>query len=465
MSEFSGFSFLKLISPTQIPGKPSQKKISPKDTPRFSFLNSFKKVAQQKPIDAHKIGRISLRKELQTTKNKPMLEPINATETPSKLITDPKVTSEAPKSEPVIRPVYIPETSREFVTNPIIKSETPESRFVMTPISEPQIYEPQINELQTSQLLQISERDPVITPINGDGNYNDNISETTSSDRVIRPGNTSETSQAEQTDGPKIYPRNIIIEDVPITYPQITNGCGLAALETVMSYYGENIVNLVDPPLDIGLDPLYLKEMTGDKMDVCMVNNWSIENLVSCLRAGIPVIMLGINGGPRGDEVFTLEDIPYNFSRGHWNVLVGREFDENGNPIYIMHDSNSPVPLRWTEEELFTNCDHNIIPGGHRFCMAMAPKNSYKAAQLENILGGDRISNSFRNTLDIVHTMYEAYYEARGPLIDIFTDMSDIAARFQNIVEDILGTTANAFEDAWDATTDAIEDAVNWLFG
>ena len=228
MAEFSGFSFLKLIYSTQIPDKPSQKKISPNRTSRFSFLNAFKKVAQQKPIvrqiNNPQKSRIIPQNELQTTKSKPVLRPVNAPETLSKPVTNPIITSETPKSEPVIQPTY----------------------------------ELQINELQTSQTLQTAESKPVITitPINGDGN--DNTSGTTSSDRVIRPGgNTSETSQ---TDGPKIYPRKVEIP-VPVL-SQSFNGCGAAAWAMVMSYF-ENWTG--NPPqwyssYDIGLDPYTLRE-------------------------------------------------------------------------------------------------------------------------------------------------------------------------------------------------------------
>ena len=123
-------------------------------------------------------------------------------------------------------------------------------------------------------------------------------------------------------------------------------------------------------------------------------------------------------------------------------VCVGHDRDENGNRIFKINDSNYPTPQWWTEEELLTFWDDNIM-GGNRYYMAMAPENSSQATQLTNYLPHDRISSTFRNRLETIHAMYDAYYETRGELVDIFTDLSDIAENVQ----------------------DAVEDAIDWLFG
>ena len=74
--------------------------------------------------------------------------------------------------------------------------------------------------------------------------------------------------------------------------------------------------------------------------------------------------------------------------------------------------------------------------------MAMAPRGSFKETALKRLLPEDKLSSTFKTTLDIVDGLEDAFYavESAG---------NDIA----NAVDNAATTVANAAESAWDDFT------------
>jgi len=219
-------------------------------------------------------------------------------------------------------------------------------------------------------------------------------------------------------------------KDVHLPVPKLHQGhneCGPTSLSMVLNYYGLSSVKF--DSCTIGSDPLRLVEAAERKgMCVRQENKGTIEDLTALIDLGIPPIVLGINGGKQGDTLWTES----NLKKGHWMVVSGYQTDARGvvTNLYVNNPATG-TKQTYTKKEFLKFWDDNLIPGGHRYYLAMTPKKepryAFQLAALKRCLPQDKISHKFRTYLELVHRGENVFYA----------------------VEDAVDTVAGAAEDVW----------------
>jgi len=208
-------------------------------------------------------------------------------------------------------------------------------------------------------------------------------------------------------------------KEVKLCVPNLIQGhneCGPTSLAMIMKYYGidpGNYHNMFSSDT-VGHSPLALKEKAQTKnLTVRQANYGTLEDLAALVDMGIPPLVLGIYGG--GNNA-SLADYISNASRAHWMVVTGYKTDETGKITHIyFNNPNCSTPQCWTASDFLNKFwNNNIIPGGHRYFMAMAPRNnsswSFQEAALRRFLPQDKISSAFKATLETIHELEEAFY-------------------------------------------------------
>src|SRR3989338_7502233 len=168
-------------------------------------------------------------------------------------------------------------------------------------------------------------------------------------------------------------------KDIKIPVPNLIQGnneCGPTSLAMLMKYYGinpGNYHNMFESDT-VGHSPLALRAKALDKhMTVRQENNGSLEDLAALVDKGVPPMVLGIYGGGNNS---TVENYINNASKAHWMVVTGYKKDDAGKITHIyFNDPNRSSTQCWTAGD-FQNkfWNNNIIPGGHRYYMAAAPR-------------------------------------------------------------------------------------------
>jgi hypothetical protein len=208
-------------------------------------------------------------------------------------------------------------------------------------------------------------------------------------------------------------------KEVKLSVPRLLQGhneCGPTSLSMVLSYYGAGSVKFGS--CTVGSSPNRLNEAAEKKgMTVKQENNGSIEDLTALLDMGIPPVILGINGGKKGSEIFTPGNFIKNAERAHWMTVSGYKTDERGAVTHLyVNNPATGTTQTYTKENFLKFWDYNIVPGGNRYYMAMAPRNSadhsFQLAALKRYLPQDKISSTFKATLDAVHKLEDAFYAA-----------------------------------------------------
>jgi len=206
------------------------------------------------------------------------------------------------------------------------------------------------------------------------------------------------------------------------------NECGPTSLAMIMQYYGINPGNYHEMfgSDTVGHGPLALRKKASDKgLTVRQENNGSLEDLAALIDKGIPAMVLGIYGGGSNSS---LSDYINNASKAHWMTVTGYKKDDAGRitHIYFNNPNRSTVQC-WTASDFLTKFwNNNIIPDGHRYYMAMAPRGSFQEASLKKLLPSDKISDSFRMYLQVVDGLERAFYEAEAIADDIADFFKDL---------------------------------------
>jgi uncharacterized protein YvpB len=207
-------------------------------------------------------------------------------------------------------------------------------------------------------------------------------------------------------------------KEVKLKVPNLTQGnneCGPTSLAMIMKYYG------IDPgnyhkmfSFDtIGHSPLALKEKASAKgLIVRQANKGSLQDLTMLIDMGIPLLVLGTY---QGGSFSSLDDYFKNASRAHWVVVTGYKSDDYGKITHIyLNDPNYSTPQCWTVDKFLKFWENNLVPGGHRYFMAMVPKNisswAFQEGALRRYLPQDRISKKFSYALKAVHELEEGFY-------------------------------------------------------
>ncbi|MFA5114102.1 MAG: hypothetical protein WC529_07405 [Candidatus Margulisiibacteriota bacterium] len=208
-------------------------------------------------------------------------------------------------------------------------------------------------------------------------------------------------------------------KEVKLSVPRLLQGhnaCGPTSLNMALGYYGVSGVKF--DSCTVGSSPNRLIEAADKKgMTVRQENNGSLADLTALLDMGIPPVVLGINGGKKGSEIFTPGNFIANAQRAHWMTVSGYKTDERGEVTHLYVNNPATGSTQTCSKADFLKFwDDNIVPGGHRYYMAMAPKSnptySFQLAALKRYLPQDKISGTFKDTLAAVHKLEEAFYEA-----------------------------------------------------
>lgn len=212
-------------------------------------------------------------------------------------------------------------------------------------------------------------------------------------------------------------------KDVKLEVPHYIQGhneCGPTSLAMVEKYYGIDPGNYhsMFSSDTVGHGPLALKEKALAKgLTVRQANNGSLEDLASLVDMGIPPMVLGIYGGGANSSLPNYID---NASRAHWMTVTGYKRDDTGKITHVyFNDPNRSATQLWTAAD-FQNkfWNNNIIPDGHRYFMAMTPRNnpawSFQDAALKRYLPQDRLSSTFRSILATVNDLEKAFYYAES---------------------------------------------------
>ncbi len=171
----------------------------------------------------------------------------------------------------------------------------------------------------------------------------------------------------------------------------------------------------LDPNSDsIGHGPLAVRDKAQRLgLTVRQENNGSLEDLAALIDKGIPPLVLGIYGGGANSS---LNDYIANAGQNHWMVVTGYQRDDLGAVSQVsFNNPGKNEPQSWSAWN-FTNkfWDNNVIPGGHRYYMAMARKESYQAGLLDQALPEDKISISFDSFLHATDQLENDFYAAEA---------------------------------------------------
>jgi len=284
-------------------------------------------------------------------------------------------------------------------------------------------------------------------------------------------------------------------KDVRIEVPHLIQGkneCGPTSLAMVMKYYGIDPGNYHDmfPSDTFGHSPLALSKKAQEKgMTVRQGNNGSLEDLAALVDKGIPVMVSGIWGGKKQGESFSISNFVDNCSRAHWMVVTGYKRDDSGKITNIyFNEPNTSYTMCWSASDFQTKFwNDNIIPGGQRQYMAMAKKGTFQENLLKGYMPKDKISDTFKLTLETIYTIETAYYKTEVGIKQTAKDIEKTAIKVAEEIEhaaeevaeavesavdtvvdtaeDVVNAVADVAEDAADAVADAANDAVDWLQG
>jgi hypothetical protein len=221
------------------------------------------------------------------------------------------------------------------------------------------------------------------------------------------------------------------------------NECGSTSLAMIMRYYGIDPGNYHEmfPSDAVGHSPWTLKEKAeGRGLVVRQENYGDLNDLAALIDKGIPPMVLGIYGGGSN---YSLSDYIDNSKRAHWMVVTGYKKDENGKITHVyFNNPNRSTPQCWTASDFLTKFwNNNILPGGHRYYMAMAKRGTYQEAALKRYLPGDKISESFRMTLQIAAGLERTAYAGERAVDEI----RDAAETVADAAEDALDTISGWF--------------------
>ena len=235
------------------------------------------------------------------------------------------------------------------------------------------------------------------------------------------------------SDAPTIYTTTVtdcptwsstLRADKKLNVPNLIQGqneCGPTALAMIMKYNGidpGNYHNMFYSDT-VGHGPEALKEKAAAKnMLVRQENNGSLADLAKLIDQGIPPLVLGICGGGSNSS---LSDYIDNASRGHWMTVTGYKRNDAGTITHIyFNDPNRSTTQCWTASDFLNKFwNNNIIPGGHRYYMAMAKRGTYQETALKTVLPFDQITSNFSNILHIIDGLEDAFYKAEKIADDI----------------------------------------------
>ncbi|HTY12998.1 MAG TPA: C39 family peptidase [Candidatus Omnitrophota bacterium] len=233
---------------------------------------------------------------------------------------------------------------------------------------------------------------------------------------------------------PNITPISLAV-DKKISVPNLIQGhneCGPTSLSMVERYYGiYQDQHTMFESSTVGHGPIALEEKAEAKnLTVRQINNGTVNDLVALIDKGIPAMVLGINGGGSNS---TIADYISNASRGHWMVVTGYKKDDAGNVTNIyFNNPNYSTTQCWTVSDFESKFwDNNLVPTGHRYIMAMAPKGSFSESLLKAYLPSDRTSDTFKTYLSIIDGLEDAFYTA----------------------EEVANEVADAAGDVWDTVS------------
>lgn len=192
------------------------------------------------------------------------------------------------------------------------------------------------------------------------------------------------------------------------------NECGPTSLAMIMKYYGLNPGNYhkMFSSDTVGHGPLALREKARiEGLTARQENNGSLEDLAALVDKGIPPLVLGIYGGGANSS---LNDYLNNAGKAHWMVVTGYQRDVSGAISQVsFNDPNKTETQSWSAWN-FTNkfWDNNIIPGGHRYYLALAKKGTFQDNLLRAALPQDKISISFDSFLHATDQLETNFYAA-----------------------------------------------------
>ena len=228
---------------------------------------------------------------------------------------------------------------------------------------------------------------------------------------------------------PKITPVSLAV-DKKISVTNLIQGhneCGPTSLAMLEKYYGINVdQHTMFGSSTVGHGPEALKEKAEARnLTVRQINNGTLNDLAALIDKGIPAMVLGINGGGSNSS---LSDYISNASRGHWMVVTGYKKDDSGKITHIyFNNPNYSTTQCWTAADFQSKFwDNNLVPSGHRYIMAMAPKGSFNESQLKAYLPSDRMSDTFKTYLDIIDGLEDAFYTAESAANDIADAAGDV---------------------------------------
>jgi hypothetical protein len=237
------------------------------------------------------------------------------------------------------------------------------------------------------------------------------------------------------------------------------NECGPTSLAMVMEYYGidaGNYHNMFGSDT-VGHGPLALAQKARAKNMLVRYENYgSVSDIVQHIDNGCPVTVLGINSGCSN---LNIENYLENAAKGHWVDAVGYKTDDYGHVTHVyVNDPNNPYYTEcWSKAKFESFWNYNSIPGGRRFYMVFAKKGTMQESLLRVKLPSNRVSDTFKATLETVDALEDSFYALEAAGMSFFDACRDAANEVLDLADDI----GDAVADAWDE----VEDFFGGLFG
>lgn len=216
---------------------------------------------------------------------------------------------------------------------------------------------------------------------------------------------------------------NLITNDFHLNIPNLVQGqneSGPTSLAMVLQYFGLNAdQHTLFDSCTVGKGALALKQMAENcGLAVRQQNNGTLDDLAALIDKGIAPIVLGIYGG---GENCSLSGYINNASRGNWMVVTGYKKDDNGNITHIyFNDPNRGETQCWTAADFLNKFwNNNLLPDGHCYYMGVAKLGSFQEAALKTQLPGDKVSETFKATLETANRLEETFYAGES-ISDLF---------------------------------------------
>jgi hypothetical protein len=234
------------------------------------------------------------------------------------------------------------------------------------------------------------------------------------------------------------------------------NECGPTSLAMIMEYYGidaGNYHNMFGSDT-VGHGPLALAGKARAKNMLVRYENYgSVNDIVQHIDNGCPVTVLGINGGCNN---LNIENYLENATKGHWVDAVGYKTNDLGQVthVYVNNPNNPYYTECWSKSKFESFWNYNSIPGGRRFHMVFAKKGTMQESLLRRKLPSNKVSDTFKVTLETVDALEDAFYalEAAGlSFFDAIRDaVGDVVDEVGDFIEDAADAVGDAAEDVWD---------------